>query len=710
MADQQEAPAAAAAAARNDIGDAILAQKLHAVEKLVSVYGFPSEAAQEAVDHVVDQSFTAHDDDDSADGAPTMKTIDIAACYNYILESGLAPDQGGPVIPIENCPHVNAQVKIGVEQLPFMPQAAVCTYIESPLTRNAGSTKSAPPPLLKSERMEDGVSCAATENWLCLECGVVRCSRYCNGHAVQHWYDTRTSTQPTTAVASSSSLNDDSSAVAGHCVMVSLTDLSVWCHVCEAYLSTSPGSPTGRRLAPLVRQLERLKFMSPAVASHLTMVQDGPEKKKPKTIEQDSEVANGAKEQVEKETLDSEGDNDSPEEKEDENYDEGENEQSEEEDSDAQDLLRRLAAIAQARGIPLEWLVLQAYQDGYVDDEDDDQPLDYPFGAAPQSLEDVANFIQSDKCRSIVILAGAGMSVASGIPDFRSADGLYATLDADLLTADEAEREAIRADPTVSLQQDMFLQNPYPCLELQREFILGTREQRWKATLAHRFIELLHEKTGKLVRHYTQNIDGLEDQCTKLPREKMIAVHGSMDRAECARCQSEADFDEFCNAVQRQIKDLSGKDPTAPKESTPIVCKVCGHNAMKPAIVLFKSSLPKVFFESVPRDIQDVDLLIVIGTSLRVAPACSLVPQVPKTAMRVLVNREPAGAHLGMIFDQTIAKRDYFAQGECDAVFLELMDQLGWIDDLKPLLANDLLPASTARLLEDYLAENYSDK
>jgi NAD+-dependent protein deacetylase sirtuin 2 len=414
-------------------------------------------------------------------------------------------------------------------------------------------------------------------------------------------------------------------------------------------------------------------------------------------------------EPVDKDTLDSEGDNDSPDEKDDEVDDEDENEQSEEEDSDAQDLLRRLAAIAQARGIPLEWLVLQAYQDGYVDDDDDDQPLDYPFEAAPQSLKDVANFIQSDKCRSIVILAGAGMSVASGIPDFRSADGLYATLDADLLTADEAEREAIRADPTVSLQQDMFLQNPYPCLELQREFILGTREQRWKATLAHRFIELLHEKTGKLVRHYTQNIDGLEDQCIKLPREKVIAVHGSMDRAECARCQSEADFDEFCNAVQRQIKDLSGKDLTAPKESTPIVCKVCGHNAMKPAIVLFKSSLPKVFFESVPRDIQDVDLLIVIGTSLRVAPACSLVPQVPKTAMRVLVNREPAGAHLGMIFDQTIAKRDYFAQGECDAVFLELMDRLGWIDDLKPLLVNDLLPASTARLLEDYLAENSSD-
>jgi NAD-dependent deacetylase sirtuin 2 len=101
-------------------------------------------------------------------------------------------------------------------------------------------------------------------------------------------------------------------------------------------------------------------------------------------------------------------------------------------------------------------------------------------------------------------------SVASGIPDFRSADGLYATLNPDLLTADAIEREAIRSDPTFALDQTLFEKNPLPCLELNREFILGTREQRWKATLAHRFVELLHSKTGKLARLYTQNIDGGE--------------------------------------------------------------------------------------------------------------------------------------------------------------------------------------------------------
>jgi NAD-dependent deacetylase sirtuin 2 len=381
-------------------------------------------------------------------------------------------------------------------------------------------------------------------------------------------------------------------------------------------------------------------------------------------------------------------------------------------DDQKQELLQKLMAIAEERGIPLEWLILQANQltGDDSDDNEDDEPIVYPFDKFPTSIDDVSKFILSDQCQKILVLAGAGMSVASGIPDFRSADGLYATLNPHLLSADDDEKEAIRLDPTISLDHHMFLQNPLPCLELQREFILGTQEQRWKATLAHRFIELLHTKTKKLVRHYTQNIDGLEDQCTHLPTDKVIAVHGSMDRAECAQCHTESDFQDFCSKVRAQIKDLSGKDPLAPKVSTPIECKVCGFTSMKPAIVLFRSSLPKEFALNVPNDIKDVDLLIVIGTSLRVAPANSIVRQVPKSAMRVLVNREEAGGHLGMNFDGDDPTRDYFAQGECDAIFLELMDSLGWIDDLEHLLPNQLLPDSSAALLQEYLKQRNDRK
>lgn len=296
------------------------------------------------------------------------------------------------------------------------------------------------------------------------------------------------------------------------------------------------------------------------------------------------------------------------------------------------------------------------------------------------------------------------MSVSAGIPDFRSADGLYATLDPDQLSASPAERQMMRIDPSSSLDMSLFLENPLPMLELQREFILGTHQQKWKATIAHRFVELLHEKTGKLARLYTQNIDGLEDQTT-VPQEKVICVHGSMDRAECARCHTPADFNAFCESVSTQVKDLSGRDPKAPQVSTAIECSVCGYGAVKPGIVLFKQSLPRVFFDSVPDDVEDVDLLFVIGTSLRVAPANSLVWRIPRSALRVLVNREPAGRHLGMRGPDEEPTRDFHAAGDCDNVFMDLMEHLGWLEELKPLIEGNKLPPKCAEKLASRLNE-----
>mmetsp|Transcript_28797 Transcript_28797/g.41243 ORF Transcript_28797/g.41243 Transcript_28797/m.41243 type:complete len:140 (+) Transcript_28797:24-443(+) len=126
----------------------------------------------------------------------------------------------------------------------------------------------------------------------------------------------------------------------------------------------------------------------------------------------------------------------------------------------------------------------------------------------PVDLAGLARFILSDRCQSIVILTGAGVSCSSGIPDFRSPGGMYDTLRPDLITAASEEREAMRKDPTAVVEKSMFMRNSLPYLEVRRPFILGTREKKWKATLAHRFVELLHKNTGKLTRLYTQNIDG----------------------------------------------------------------------------------------------------------------------------------------------------------------------------------------------------------
>lgn len=369
-------------------------------------------------------------------------------------------------------------------------------------------------------------------------------------------------------------------------------------------------------------------------------------------------------------------------------------------DSDPDALFQLIAEAAASQGIPLQWVLSHMHGEPIQDTG----PVEYPFESLPKTLPEVAEFIKSDKCQRILVLAGAGMSVASGIPDFRSADGLYATLNVNHLTcANEGQREVIREDPSAALDQHLFLENPFPCLESQREFILGTHARRWKATLAHRFVELLHHKTGKLVRLYTQNIDGLEDQCANLPPEKVIAVHGSMDRAECARCETMQDFTQFCEKVKRQIKDLSLQDTEAPTESRPILCEVCGHATVKPAIVLFRSSLPKLFFEKVPEDVKDVDLLIIVGTSLKVAPANSLVWRVPRSAMRFLVNRETVGEHLGMVFGDE-AERDVFAEGDIDPVLLDLIEELGWTEDLRSLL-NGGLPDSSEELLRARLPD-----
>ena len=81
-----------------------------------------------------------------------------------------------------------------------------------------------------------------------------------------------------------------------------------------------------------------------------------------------------------------------------------------------------------------------------------------------------------------------------GIPDFRSPGGMYATLRPELLTATQKQRFELAADPTNVVTYSMFAQNQFPYLEVRRPFILGTAEQKWKATIAHFFVKILHEK------------------------------------------------------------------------------------------------------------------------------------------------------------------------------------------------------------------------
>jgi len=196
----------------------------------------------------------------------------------------------------------------------------------------------------------------------------------------------------------------------------------------------------------------------------------------------------------------------------------------------------------------------------------------------------------------------------------------------------------------------------------------------------------------------TQNIDGLQEQCNKIPSDKIIAVHGTISRAVCETCGDEIEFEEFCNDVRRNIKDIYNQDVSAPKESSNIPCKSCSQPTVKPETVLFGGSLPQEFFQRVKEDLPTLDVLIVAGTSLVVSPANSLVYNVPSTTIRFIVNKEQVGEELGIDYSNQ-AERDFFAKGNCDDIFLELISELGWLSDISQIL--DQLPESSANLVRE---------
>jgi len=114
------------------------------------------------------------------------------------------------------------------------------------------------------------------------------------------------------------------------------------------------------------------------------------------------------------------------------------------------------------------------------------------------------------------------------------------------------------------------------------------------------------------------------------------------------------------------------------EDGTPPICPKCG-GIGKPDIVFFGEDLPLVFHNSINRDCRQADLLIVIGTSLAVAPVASIPEFVSDDIPRLLLNRELVGA-----FDRsTYNYRDIFEAGNCDDSVEKLCELLGWGDELK---------------------------
>ena len=209
-----------------------------------------------------------------------------------------------------------------------------------------------------------------------------------------------------------------------------------------------------------------------------------------------------------------------------------------------------------------------------------------------------------EKSRRIVFFGGAGVSTASGIPDFRSADGLYRQRFGDLT-------------PEMILSQSFFYLHPEAFFDFYRNYMLHPEA---KPNAAHRALFML-EKRDVLRGIVTQNIDGLHKMAGN---RRVYEIHGSVHENYCMDC----------NAFYPMERILHSHG--IPR------CDRCG-GVIKPWVVLYGEAPDKYTCMGACREISNCDTLIVAGTSLSVEPAASFLTYFHGKNL-VVVNREPTPA------------------------------------------------------------------
>lgn len=280
------------------------------------------------------------------------------------------------------------------------------------------------------------------------------------------------------------------------------------------------------------------------------------------------------------------------------------------------------------------------------------------------SLQDVVHLI--GKSKRIMVLTGAGVSVSSGIPDFRSRDGIYARLSVDFPDL---------PDPQAMFDINYFHKDQRPFFKFAKEIYPG----QFQPSICHKFIKQI-EKNGKLLRNYTQNIDTLEQS---VGIERVITCHGSFKTATCTHCKHRVSCEDIRADIFAQRIPICNKcGPLQPKEQTNPTSAMdlikTSQNeekssigkrmsVLKPDIVFFGEGLPDEFHDSMSLDKSECDLLIVIGSSLKVKPVALIPSSIPPEVPQILINREPL-PH--MTFDVELL-------GDCDVIVQELCHRLG---------------------------------
>lgn len=189
-----------------------------------------------------------------------------------------------------------------------------------------------------------------------------------------------------------------------------------------------------------------------------------------------------------------------------------------------------------------------------------------------------------DESSRIVFFGGAGVSTESGIPDFRSVDGLY--------------HQSFRYPPEEMLSHSFYVRHTAEFFDFYRKKMLCLDAQ---PNAAHRKLAEL-ERAGKLLAVVTQNIDGLHQ---KAGSRRVYELHGSVHRNYCQKCHKEYNAEFILHS-----------------EGIP-TC-TCG-GTVKPDVVLYEEGLDQDVINGAVSAIRKADMLIIGGTSLAVYPAAGLI-------------------------------------------------------------------------------------
>ncbi|RQM15587.1 hypothetical protein KXD40_004979 [Peronospora effusa] len=287
-------------------------------------------------------------------------------------------------------------------------------------------------------------------------------------------------------------------------------------------------------------------------------------------------------------------------------------------------------------------------------------------------LDSIADFVEVlKKAKKIVVIAGAGISVSCGIPDFRSKDGIYAMA---------RKMDVVLPEPECLFQIDYFRDDPAPFFEVVRRAFANSP----KPSPTHWFLKLLQDKK-KLLRVYTQNIDGLEEAAGVT---KCIPCHGSFAYSACMRCKKRVPTDTLMPIIQAGV--------------IPSCLELNCRGVLKPEITFFGEILDDKVSTTITKDRLQADLLLVMGTSLKVAPVMEIPGYLPSHIPQVVINKTALKkkklksrklstgemSRISRINGDGDARDDeeefdLSLLGDCDDIIRYLCNQAGWHLDVK---------------------------